>query len=73
MPISIAGPETGVRCRRMTVRYLSLPIIDRPGLAVGMRVWALAAALLLPVYFLYFVHFTIMAAPGTGFLQYDQA
>src|SRR3989442_976624 len=47
MPISIAGPETGVCRRRMTVRYLSLPIIDTPGLAAGVRVWALGAALLL--------------------------
>src|SRR5438105_14497188 len=73
MPISIAGPETGVCRRRMTVRYLSLPIIDTPGLAAGVRVWALGAALLLPVYLLYIAHFTIMVAPGTGFLQYDQA
>src|SRR5439155_11051134 len=58
---------------QMTVRYFSLPVIDTPELAAGVRVWALAAALLLPVYFLYIVHFTSMAAPGTGFLQYDQA
>jgi hypothetical protein len=73
MPVSIAGPEPGVRRRHMTVRSLSLPVIDTPGLAAGVRVWLLAALLLLPVYFLYLVHLTVMAAPGTGFLQYDQA
>jgi len=57
----------------MSIRYLSLPVVDTPGLAAGLRVWAVAAALLLPVYFLYIAHFTIMGAPGTGFLQYDQA
>lgn len=73
MPARIAGPEAEVRRPRMTVRYLSPPLIDTPGVAAGLRVWALAAVLLLPVYFLYLVHFTSMAAPGTGFLQYDQA
>src|SRR5437660_5428794 len=57
----------------MTVRYFSLPVVDTPGLAAGARVWLIAAALLLPVYLFYIVHFTVMAASGTGFLQYDQA
>src|SRR5437016_6105683 len=73
MPVSIALPKFGVRRRRMSVRSLSLPVIDAPSLAAGARVWLLAAALLLPVYLLYIAHFTIMVAPGTGFLQYDQA
>jgi hypothetical protein len=73
MPVSIAGPETGVRRRRMTVRYLSLPVISTLGFGAGARVWAIGALLLLPLYFFYVVHFTIAGAPGTGFLQYDQA
>src|SRR5207244_10103246 len=70
---SIPGLAIGVRRRRMTVRSLALPLIDTPGLAAGARAWLLGAVLLLPVYFLYLAHFTVMAAPGTGFLQYDQA
>jgi hypothetical protein len=73
MPVSIAGPKTGVRRRRMTVRYLSLPVISTLGFDAGARVWAIGALLLLPLYFFYVVHFTIAGAPGTGFLQYDQA
>ena len=57
----------------MTVRSLSLPVIDTPALASGVRVWLLGAVLLMPVYFLYVAHFTVTTAPGTGFLQYDQA
>src|SRR5438477_13038403 len=73
MPVSIALPKFGVRRRRMSVRSLSLPVIDAPSLAAGARVWLLAAALLLPAYLLYIAHFTIMVPPGTGFMQYDQA
>jgi hypothetical protein len=73
MPVSIAGPKTGVRRRRMTVRYLSLPVISTLGFGAGARVWAIGALLLLPLYFFYVVHFTIAGAPGTGFLQYDPA
>jgi hypothetical protein len=57
----------------MTIRPVSVPIMEDVRIAAAVRPWALGAMLLLPVYFFYIAHFTIPGAPGTGFVQYDQS
>src|SRR5947207_5056 len=73
MPVRIGETERISRWYRMTVASLSRSSWSAIGAAARLRPWALGAVLLLPVFSICIAHFALMAAPGTGFLQYDQA